>query len=82
MILKADKKKELTSMVEAFDKAKDDLLLALRELKESWDEQYGEKTEKWQEGEAGQKASDRISNLDGIIDALDTIEAPDLSELE
>jgi len=82
MILKADKKKELTGMVEAFDKAKDDLLLALRELKESWDEQYGEKTEKWQEGEAGQKASDRISNLDGIIDALDTIEAPDLSELE
>lgn len=44
-------------------------------LKETCQETWDSRSERWQESEKGEEAQDKIDNLDGLSDYLDTTES-------
>ncbi len=70
----------LEELLAQFDGAKEQLHSFLEEHRDAWQEQYDEKSERWQEGEAAEAASERIEILNTAIDELGTFEL-DLSDI-
>ena len=73
---------ELEKLIATFDVAKEALATFLSDLHGEWETAFGEKSEKWQEGEAGQAARERIDTLAAWIDQIESVESPDISEID
>ena len=57
-------------LFDAFDTAASELSQWLADLAEDWNGQFDEKSEKWQEGEAGEAARAKIDIIEAWIDAM------------
>jgi len=70
-VLKKAEINDLQALYNAFDVARSALLDRLTDIKDEWQEEFDEASERWQESDAGQEASDRINTLDAIIAEVD-----------
>lgn len=80
--LKVAERKELDKLATDFDNAKCALRDRVTEIRDAWQGEYDDKSEKWKEGEAAETALERIDQATEIVDALDGIEDCDLDSLE
>ena len=67
--MNATRRKSLTKILDTLDQAKSDLESLLSEEQKDFDN----RSEKWQEGEAGQEAQEKLDALQTAIDSLDDI---------
>lgn len=82
MKLTKAERSELEKMIAAYDKARDELMARLREIADEWQGTFDEKSEGWQQGDAGQTAQDRITTLSEMADNIEGADVPDLSTLD
>lgn len=82
MKLTKAQKASLTTLSAQFQAAKDELVTGLQNIRDEWQEAFDQKSEKWQESDAGTKVSEKVSALEEMIGELDGIELPDLDSLE
>lgn len=61
---------QLTELDDAYQSAAFQLQDFLSELLSYWQEQFNDRSEKWQESEAGQEAAERISTVEGWLDEM------------
>jgi DNA anti-recombination protein RmuC len=82
MKLTKAERSQLETLIAALDKARDELASHMREIADEWQSTFDEKSERWQEGDAGQAAQQRIETLTEMADDLTDSELPDLTTLE
>lgn len=63
-------KTELDNLAADFESARMALSEKLDEIASDWESEWSEKSERWQEGEAGQAAQEKIDQLRAYIDEL------------
>lgn len=63
--------KSVANSVKKYVSKVNDLVMQLRELEESLQEYYDERSERWQESEAGEQFSDDIYAVTEFTDALE-----------
>lgn len=68
--LTAKEVKELDALSQAYELAKAALREKLDEIASNWESEWSEKSERWQEGEAGQAAQEKIDMLRAGMDEL------------
>jgi hypothetical protein len=66
----------LKKLVEDYETAADALRNRLDEIASDWESEHGEKSERWQEGEAGQAAQEKIELVRGWFDEMPGEETP------
>lgn len=59
---------ELDQLVARYEEAKADLSEFLTNLVADWDEAWNGRSEKWQEGDAGQAVRERIDAVQSLVD--------------
>ena len=72
MAIKLTKKQaaNLDKLSEAFERAKMALSEALDEIASDWESEIADKSDKWQESEAGQAAQERVDLVRGWFDEM------------
>lgn len=86
MAFKLSKKQadELNKLSIAFEEARSSLFSFLDETASEWEDEFSDKSERWQEGEAGQAAQEKIDLVRGWADEMPEEGTPsiDLSLLQ
>lgn len=77
-LLKAETK-EIDAAFAAFTEARDALALALREPADRMSGEYGDKSERWQDGDAASAAQDLIGTLEQLADEIEGFD-PDIAD--
>ena len=73
---------QLDELVSAYEHARAALAEWLDELASEWEEEFNEKSEKWQEGEAGQAAQEHIDTVRSWFDELPEEPSIDVEALQ
>ena len=72
--MKAAQKKIIADVVTMLGKLGfDDEAQKLTDLRDELEEAWGEKSERWQDGEAGQAAREEIDKIAHAVDAIDSL---------
>lgn len=82
MKLTKAERSELGKLITDFGKSKDALSAFLTDLHARWEGKFEDKSEGWQDGDAGQAAQERIDAVQSWLDDLGEVEVPDVSEIE
>ena len=72
--------KEFAKLESDFEVARDTLAEFVREKHSEWDDAFNEKSERWQEGEAGETARTKIDGISNYADEIENMETPDASD--
>jgi hypothetical protein len=78
--LTAAQRKEIERLEGVITAARDELQAMLEEIAETWQSEWDEKSERWQEGEAGEAAQERINAVEEAAGEIEGIEI-DLSSI-
>lgn len=70
-----------SNLINNFNSARQDIENFLTELKDDWEDDLQNKSESYQESQAGQDAQERIDTLDGWMDEVANDFEPDISEV-
>ena len=73
--LDKEKRQELESLFNDYDRARDILRDALDQVAVEWTDEMDEKSDKWKESEAGGNAQSRLDTIERLRDEFE--EAPD-----
>lgn len=81
--LTAKERKELDTMLAVYNSARETLMERCREIAETWQGEYDERSEKWQESDAAEAATDRIDTLNQAADDFENADVEiDLDSLQ
>jgi uncharacterized protein YukE len=72
--LTKEKAKQWEQAVAEFEAARSHLQALAEEIRDDWQGQFDDKSEKWQEGDNGQEAQAIIEALDEIVSQLEDAE--------
>ena len=73
-------REDLTAHLEAYDAARGDLASIVEAERDAFQSEFGDKSERWQEGERGSRVSEFIDRLTEIVDKLQEDTSLDLPE--
>lgn len=79
--LTKDQAVELQKLLDAFDKARSDLSEWVDGLVAEWDDAINDRSEEWQDGEAGQAATERKDQLATLSDEIPESPMVDIAAL-
>ena len=71
----------LQKLADAYEFARDELSRAFDDLASEWENDHSEKSERWQESEAGQTAQGRIDLVRGWEDEIQYVFEGDVTDL-
>lgn len=76
MAIKLTKKqhKELSEAIGAYENACSELSQMLTDILDEWQSEFDEKSEKWQESDAGQAAREKLELVQSWIDEMPNLE--------
>lgn len=61
---------ELQSLIDAYDSARSALLDRATEIRDEWETELDEKSDKWREGDAGEEAQERFDSFGAFVDEI------------
>lgn len=71
--LSKTERKEIEALISALDEARAALSDKLSDLKAEWEEAFDERSERWQDSEAGEEAKERLDTLEGWVDEIEDL---------
>lgn len=74
------KQAELQALADAYQQAAEAYSQALADLVSEWEEEFDERSERWQESEAGQEVCDKLDRLQEAADNAAELETIDFDE--